>query len=147
MKISIVTAIKSANRKAIKSRKRWQWFGMPGLISRLITYWPIQWSNGSVVSTHLPIKLPPLGVKNQRLHVKSGFSDALKPCRLGLSCKAPKNSDIGTGGLRVLPTHAIYNSKKVTLSHGAPRRRRACSSGRKEENKSQTMTRYVLQSV
>ncbi len=36
--------------------------------------------------------------------MKSGCSGALKPDRLGLSCKANKCSDVGTGGLGVLPT-------------------------------------------
>ncbi len=36
---------------------------------------------------------------------KSGFSGALKPDRLGLSCKANKCSDVGTGDLGVLTTH------------------------------------------
>ncbi len=39
--------------------------------------------------------------------MKSGRSGALKPDRLGLSCKANKYSDAGTGGLGVLTTHEI----------------------------------------
>ncbi len=35
----------------------------------------------------------------------SGRSDALKPACLGLSCKANKCNDAGTGDLGVLKTH------------------------------------------
>ncbi len=37
--------------------------------------------------------------------MKSGRSGALKPGRLGLSCKANKCSDAGTGDLGMLTTH------------------------------------------
>ncbi len=44
-------------------------------------------------------------IKTKREDVKSGRSGALKPDRLGLSCKANKCSDTGTGDLGVLTTH------------------------------------------
>ncbi len=45
--------------------------------------------------------------------MKSGRSGALKPDRLGLSCKAINCSDAGTGDLSVLPTHDIRSMKDV----------------------------------
>ncbi len=39
--------------------------------------------------------------------MKSGYSGALKPNRLGLSCRANKGSDAGTGDIGVLTTHEI----------------------------------------
>ncbi len=44
-------------------------------------------------------------IKTKREDVKSGSSGALKPDRLGLSCKANKSSDAGAGDLGGLPTH------------------------------------------
>ncbi len=66
--------------------------------------------NASVVSTPLPIKLLSLaspGFKKERegVYVKSGRSGALKPDRLGLTCKVNKCSNAGTGDLSVPTTH------------------------------------------
>ncbi len=65
----------------------------------------------SVVSIPLPNKILSLvlpGLKPKgRVCVKSGRSGARKPDNLGLSCKATKCSDAGTGDLGVLTTHEI----------------------------------------
>ncbi len=63
-------------------------------------------TNGGVISPYLPIKLLSLASPSSHLEgVKSGCSNALKPGRLGLNCKANKCTDAGTGGLGVLNTH------------------------------------------
>ncbi len=82
--------------------------------------WVVDWAptdlqngptNGGVIRLPLPIKLPctpvaSLGFKPKgRVCVKSGCSGALKPVKLGLSCKDNKCCDAGTGDLNVLPTH------------------------------------------
>ncbi len=57
--------------------------------------------NGGVVITPLPINW----IKTKRGRgVKSGRSGARKQGKLGLSCKANKCSDAGTGDPGVLPT-------------------------------------------
>ncbi len=48
--------------------------------------------------------------------MKSGWSGALKPDRLGLSCKPNKCSETGTGDLGVLPTHETSSIQIVPVS-------------------------------
>ncbi len=55
-------------------------------------------------------------IKTKREGVKSGCSGALKPDMLGLSCKANKCSDAGTGDLGALTTHVT--SPWFTLGDG-----------------------------
>ncbi len=80
-----------------------------GLCSGLSTYWPTKWpdkwrcnQHTSADQTHIPCV--PVASPG-REDVKSRCSGALKPDRLGLSYKANKCSDAGTGDLSVLPTH------------------------------------------
>ncbi len=73
--------------------------GMPGLGSRLSTYWPTKWSNkGGVVITPLPSKLRSFVLlpRQKREALKSGRFGVLKPGRLG--------GDAGDLGLDVLTT-------------------------------------------
>ncbi len=72
--------------------------------SRLSTYWPTKWLNEWRWSQHTTAGQTP-GLKSKTRGVKSGRSSGLKPGRLGLSYKANKCSDTGTGDLGVLPTH------------------------------------------
>ncbi len=65
-------------------------------------------------------------VKTKREGVKSGHSGAFKPDKLGLSCKANKCSDAGTGDLGVLLTHEIsprsgvYDSTRRKYKYKVP---------------------------
>ncbi len=91
--------------------KRSQRVGAPGLDSRLSTYWSTKWSskwrcNQQTSVDQTPVPCVP--ASNQKGGcVKSGCSGSLKPDRFGLSCKANKCSDAGTGDLGVLTIHKI----------------------------------------
>ncbi len=52
-------------------------------------------------------------ILTKREGVKSGRFGALKPDKLGLSCKANNCNDVGSGGLGILPTHETSPIKMV----------------------------------
>ncbi len=90
-----------------------KWVGTPGLGSRLSTYWPTKWSNKWRCYQHTSARQTPLRPRHRVTWIKTkkggsmknGCFSALKPERLGLSCKANKCRDAGIGDLGVLTTH------------------------------------------
>ncbi len=91
------------------TRNMFQWLGVPGLGSRLSTYWHTKRPNKWRCCHHTSADLTPIPrvtwIKTEREGVRSEYSGAHKPGMLGLSCKATKCSDAGTGDLGVLTTH------------------------------------------
>ncbi len=73
----------------------------------------------SAEQTHIPCVT---WTKAKKEGVNSGRSDALKPDKLGLSCKANKYSEAGNGELGLLPTHEPSVMKMtVYVTPGKPR--------------------------
>ncbi len=78
--------------------------GMPGLGSRLSTYWPKKWFELRC-SQHWSADQTLIPCVSSR-HLDSNKIKCMwRPCKLGLSCKANKCSYAGVGDLGVLPTH------------------------------------------
>ncbi len=87
----------------------YQWFGMPGLSSRLSTYWPINWSNKWRCSQHTSVEQTPtpcVPVASPGLKLKGSV---WKADALALTNRANLAwcSDAGTGDIGVQITHEI----------------------------------------
>ncbi len=107
----------------ISRRRGWNRENPQGVKGSVCQGWVVDWANtaleqgqkGGVVSTPLPIKLLSLASPSRYLDSKRKggfeFEEWMLQCsrtgqaQHGLSCKAAKCSDAGTGDLGVLPTH------------------------------------------
>ncbi len=107
--------------------KHWcQRVGVLGLGSRLNTNWLIKWRWSQHISAdQTPFPCDLTWIKAKREVVKSNRFSALKPDKLGSSCKANKRTNAGTGDLGVLTTRSAWMPPHVQVSksehrHHAP---------------------------